>query len=152
MKQTQLYIRGMCSNRCIETVTQLLGEGNYKPMKATLGEIIHANGPIQKELEVLNRKLAMVIDLAKCDSCGKCTKACNKIQSGTERKVKVIDPARKTLISFPGNFTCGETLGQSDGVLFWKIYEGRKPMPSLKKKLNETQISQPVIYMTTLKQ
>lgn len=57
MKQAQLYIRGMCCDRCINTVRQLLGEGNYKPVKTTLGEVVLANNPTEKELEVLNRKL-----------------------------------------------------------------------------------------------
>ena len=48
----------MCCDRCIETVKQLLGEGNYKPLKATLGEIELANSLTEKELEALNRKLA----------------------------------------------------------------------------------------------
>ena len=50
-----------------------------------------------------------------------------------------------------GNFTTTVTQGQSDGALYWKISEGRKPMPSLKKKLNETQIWQSVVYMRTFK-
>ena len=57
MKQSQLFIRGMCCNRCIETVRQLLGEGDYKPVKTTLGEVVLANSLTEKELEVLNRKL-----------------------------------------------------------------------------------------------
>lgn len=51
-----------------------------------------------------------------------------------------------------GDFTKAITQSQSDGALFWKISEGRKPMPSFKKKLNETQIWQQVIFMRTLKQ
>ncbi|SRR6266487_6433770 len=51
-----------------------------------------------------------------------------------------------------GDMTSAKTQSQSDGALFWKISEGRKPMPSLKKKLNETQIWQSIVYMRTLKQ
>ena len=47
----------MCCDRCINTVRQLLGEGNYKPVRANLGEVVLANSPTEKELEVLNRKL-----------------------------------------------------------------------------------------------
>ena len=50
-----------------------------------------------------------------------------------------------------GNFTTTATQDQSDGALYWKISEGRKPMPSFKKKLNETQIWQSVVYMRTFK-
>ncbi|GAB2821044.1 c-type cytochrome [Ferruginibacter profundus] len=51
-----------------------------------------------------------------------------------------------------GDFTKATTQGQSDGALYWKVSEGRKPMPSFKKKLNETQIWQSIVYMRTLKQ
>ncbi|MBN8836165.1 MAG: c-type cytochrome [Sphingobacteriia bacterium] len=60
-------------------------------------------------------------------------------------------PSAKDLDIPAGNFTLAATQGQSDGALFWKISEGRKPMPSFKKKLNETQIWQSVVYMRTLK-
>lgn len=48
----------MCCNRCIETVNQLLREGNYKPINTTIGEVELANSQSEKELEALNRKLA----------------------------------------------------------------------------------------------
>jgi len=51
-----------------------------------------------------------------------------------------------------GDFTKAATQSQSDGALYWKVSEGRKPMPSFKKKLNETQIWQSIVYMRTLKQ
>jgi mono/diheme cytochrome c family protein len=51
-----------------------------------------------------------------------------------------------------GDFTKTTTQSQSDGALYWKVSEGRKPMPSFKKKLNETQIWQSIVYMRTLKQ
>lgn len=60
-------------------------------------------------------------------------------------------PSAKDLDIPAGNFTLVATQGQSDGALFWKIFEGRKPMPSFKKRLNETQIWQSVVYMRTLK-
>jgi len=40
--------------------------------------------------------------------------------------------------------------GQADGELFWKIGEGRKPMPSNKKDHSEEQIWQLVNYVRTL--
>ena len=51
-----------------------------------------------------------------------------------------------------GDMTSAKTQNQSDGALFWKISEGRKPMPTFKKKLTEDQIWQALIYMRTLKQ
>lgn len=50
-----------------------------------------------------------------------------------------------------GDMTSAKTQSQSDGALFWKISEGRKPMPSFKKKLTEQQIWQTLVYMRTLK-
>lgn len=36
-----------------------------------------------------------------------------------------------------GDFTSKEFKAQTDGTIFWKITEGRKPMPSFKEKLND---------------
>ncbi|MGJ1446985.1 helix-turn-helix domain-containing protein [Sphingobacterium spiritivorum] len=58
MKEAQLYIKGMCCERCIEKVKQLLGEGNYHAVKTMLGEVTLENKPTEKELATLNRKLA----------------------------------------------------------------------------------------------
>lgn len=58
MRETRVFIRGMCCDRCIEKVKQLLGEGDYKPLKTTLGEVTLANKLTEKELAVLNRKLS----------------------------------------------------------------------------------------------
>lgn len=44
-----------------------------------------------------------------------------------------------------------KTQNQTDGELFWKISEGKKPMPSTKKILTETQRWQVVIYIRTFK-
>ena len=60
-------------------------------------------------------------------------------------------PSAAQLDKPAGNFTTVATQGQSDGALYWKVAEGKKPMPSFKKKLNETQIWQSVVYMRTLK-
>lgn len=40
-----------------------------------------------------------------------------------------------TLKTEPGDFSLAETQKQSDGSLFYKISEGRKDMPSFKKKI-----------------
>ena len=73
-------------------------------------------------------------------------------QSCHGKKGKGDGPSAKDLDIPAGDFTKATTQSQSDGALFWKISEGRKPMPSFKKKLNETQIWQSVVYMRTLKQ
>lgn len=73
-------------------------------------------------------------------------------QSCHGKKGKGDGPSAKDLDIPAGDFTKAAMQGQSDGALFWKTSEGRKPMPSFKKKLNETQIWQTVIYMRTLKQ
>ena len=73
-------------------------------------------------------------------------------QSCHGKKGKGDGPSAKDLDIPAGDFSKATMQSQSDGALFWKTAEGRKPMPSFKKKLNETQIWQTVIYMRTLKQ
>lgn len=77
------------------------------------------------------------------------TKQC---QSCHGKKGKGDGPNAKDLDKPAGDFTKAKTQAQSDGALFWKISEGRKPMPSFKKKLSETERWQSVVYMRTLKQ
>ncbi|MCX6294532.1 MAG: cytochrome c [Bacteroidetes bacterium] len=50
-----------------------------------------------------------------------------------------------------GDFSSKEVQGLSDGALYYKITEGRKPMPSFKEKLSDTERWQVVAYMRTLK-
>ncbi|OQP60154.1 hypothetical protein A3860_34300 [Niastella vici] len=73
-------------------------------------------------------------------------------QSCHGKKGKGDGPSATDLDKPAGNFTTAKTQDQSDGALFWKISEGRKPMPSFKKKLTELQIWQTVVYMRTFKQ
>ena len=57
-------------------------------------------------------------------------------------------PSAKDLEKSPGDMT---KLGsQSDGALFWKITEGKKPMASFAKKLSEQQRWDVINYMRTL--
>ena len=52
----------------------------------------------------------------------------------------------------PGDFTKSATQTQSDGSLFYKIYEGRDDMPNFKKKIPDADdIWSLVNYMRTLK-
>lgn len=58
-------------------------------------------------------------------------------------------PSAKDLEKQPGDMT--KLGGQSDGALFWKITEGRKPMASFATKLSEQQRWDVINYMRTLK-
>ncbi len=51
----------------------------------------------------------------------------------------------------PANYTLEKTQKQSDGVLFWKMTEGRPPMASYKTLLTGTQRWQLVNYLRTFK-
>lgn len=50
----------------------------------------------------------------------------------------------------PGNLSLPEMWQQSDGEMFWKISEGRTPMPTWKESLNEEQRWLIVNYVRTL--
>ncbi len=51
----------------------------------------------------------------------------------------------------PVDFTDANMMSEmTDGEIFWKISEGRKPMPTFKKQLTEEQRWQLVNYMRTL--
>ncbi len=50
----------------------------------------------------------------------------------------------------PADFTDAHMMGEmTDGELFWKISEGRRPMPEFKKRLTEEQRWQLVNYVRT---
>ncbi len=67
------------------------------------------------------------------------------------KKGKGDGPSIATLEKSPGDLTLQKVQLQTDGELFWKITEGRKPMPSTKKALTEEQRWQVVNYVRTLK-
>jgi mono/diheme cytochrome c family protein len=50
-----------------------------------------------------------------------------------------------------GDFSSKEFQSLTDGELFYKTTAGRKPMPSFKEKLSDTERWQLVAYMRTLK-
>ena len=56
-----------------------------------------------------------------------------------------------TLEKEVGDLTLAKAQNQTDGELFWKISEGRKPMPIGKKTLSEEQRWQVVNYIRTFK-
>ncbi|MBI3509174.1 MAG: cytochrome c [Bacteroidetes bacterium] len=49
-----------------------------------------------------------------------------------------------------GDFTSENFRSQSDGAIFWKIGEGKKPMPAFKGKLSDDQRWNLVNYIRTL--
>lgn len=53
----------------------------------------------------------------------------------------------KELATMPTDFTNPDFLNQTDGSMFWKIYEGRDEMKMYKKKLNEEDIWLVVNYI-----
>ena len=57
-------------------------------------------------------------------------------------------PQAKDLETNPGNLT--NLQGQSPGALFWKVSEGKKPMPTFSTKLTEQQRWDVVNYIQTL--
>lgn len=59
-------------------------------------------------------------------------------------------PKSADLDKNPQDFTKAEFQKQTDGGLFWKISEGRKPMPSFKNELTREQRWQVINYIRTL--
>lgn len=57
-------------------------------------------------------------------------------------------PQAAQLEKNPGNLT--KLQGQSPGALFWKVSEGKKPMPTFSTKLSEQQRWDVVNYIQTL--
>lgn len=59
-------------------------------------------------------------------------------------------PAAAALNPKPADHTSSSLLAETDGSLFWKISEGRSPMPQYKKMFTETQRWNLVNYIRTL--
>ena len=66
------------------------------------------------------------------------------------KKGKGDGPKSADLPTSPKDFTKDQFQKQTDGSLFWKISEGRKPMPSFKKDIPEDQRWQVINYVRTL--
>jgi mono/diheme cytochrome c family protein len=58
-------------------------------------------------------------------------------------------PAAKDLDKQPGDLSSAKTREQSDGALFWKITQGRKPMPTFEKLLSEEERWHVINYART---
>jgi mono/diheme cytochrome c family protein len=50
---------------------------------------------------------------------------------------------------FAGDFSTAEFKKKTDGELFWKMTEGRKPMPTFSKKLTDTERWSIINYVRT---
>jgi mono/diheme cytochrome c family protein len=73
-------------------------------------------------------------------------------QSCHGKKGKGDGPKAAQLDTDSGDFTKGEFQKQSDGALFYKTVEGRKDMPSFKKKIpDQDEVWSVVNYLRTLK-
>ena len=59
-------------------------------------------------------------------------------------------PRTKSIDISIGDFTSADFQKHTDGEIFWKISEGRKPMPTHKFKLSDTDRWTVVIYLRTL--
>lgn len=59
-------------------------------------------------------------------------------------------PAAQALIPKPADHTSAVVQSESDGSLFWKLSEGRNPMPSYKTILTERQRWELITYIRTL--
>lgn len=66
------------------------------------------------------------------------------------KKGKGDGPKSADLPKNPQDFTKDQFQKQSDGSIFWKVTEGRKPMPSFKKDLTEDQCWEVINYVRTL--
>jgi mono/diheme cytochrome c family protein len=59
-------------------------------------------------------------------------------------------PAAISLERKPGNLSDPKLHNQSDGALFWKVSEGKTPMPSFQEAFTEEQRWQIINYVRTL--
>lgn len=59
-------------------------------------------------------------------------------------------PAVKDLEKKPGDLSLPKLWEQTDGALFWKLTEGRKPMPSYTQTMSEEDRWHVINYMRTL--
>ena len=73
----------------------------------------------------------------------------NKCKSCHGIKGKGDGPKSAELDKTPNDFTEDAFQKQTDGAIFWKISEGKKPMPSFKKEMTEEQRWQVINYLRT---
>ena len=74
----------------------------------------------------------------------KCAKCHGDKGAGDGPEAEMYDPS-------PANFTDAHMMNEmTDGEIFWKMTEGRKPMPSFKNELTDEQRWQLVNFLRTL--
>lgn len=74
----------------------------------------------------------------------KCAECHGEAGRGDGAQARMYDPA-------PGNLTDTKHLStRTDGELFYQISEGRRPMPAFKKRLNEAQRWELVLFVRSL--
>ena len=61
-------------------------------------------------------------------------------------------PQAKDLTPKPLNLSDPNVQNQTDGSIFWKLTEGRKPMPSFEKLISENERWNVINYVRTFKQ
>lgn len=88
-------------------------------------------------LDDASRAKGMAVYVKECASCH-------------GNKGKGDGPAVKDLEKRPEDLTLPKTLNQTDGALFWKLTEGRKPMASYEKTLSEDDRWHVINYLRTL--
>lgn len=88
-------------------------------------------------LDDASRAKGMAVYVKECASCH-------------GNKGKGDGPAVKDLEKRPEDLTLSKTLNQTDGALFWKLTEGRKPMASYEKTLSEDDRWHVINYLRTL--
>ena len=108
----------------------MAGEGWNAPPDA-----VRLSSPLAKDAKSIAAGRALYLD--RCADC-----------HGKNGKGR--GPGASDLEKQPTNFIDGKCLQQSDGELFWKISEGRRPMPSYRKKLSEDERWKLVFYLRTL--
>jgi len=59
-------------------------------------------------------------------------------------------PAAKDLATKPGDLSNPKVWNETDGELFWKVTEGKKPMPTFAKLLNDDQRWNAINFIRTL--
>jgi|WetSurMetagenome_2_1015567.scaffolds.fasta_scaffold75142_2 mono/diheme cytochrome c family protein len=116
-----------------------------------LSSTLYAQDPNAKWVAppTADKKINPVAVNAQSIAAGKAlfTKSCESCHG---KKGKGDGPKSVDIDKKVGDYTTADFAKQSDGAIFWKITEGRKPMPSMKTELTDEQRWQLVIYVREL--
>ena len=99
------------------------------------GDVAQLRNPVAQKKEALARGKSLYLD--RCVDCH-------------GKKGNGDGPQAADLNVHPTNLTAPPVKQQSDGELFWKISEGRKPMPGYGRKLSEDERWSVVAYLRSL--